>query len=127
MERDDLIEYSLPKGEGKVGLHSEEDGKSIRKKIYKVTVLLTAITVLEVFLGAVIKQDASIWPLVKWSFVVLTLLKAGYIVIVFMHLGDERPWLRYVILVPYFIFILYLIFIALWEAVYIKGVLSYFS
>lgn len=125
MERDDLIEYSLPE-EGKVGLHTEEEGVSIRKKIYKVTVLLTVVTVLEVFLGAVIKQDASIWPLVKWTFVVLTILKAGYIVIVFMHLGDERPWLRYVVLIPYFIFILYLIFIALWEAVSIKGVLSLF-
>jgi cytochrome c oxidase subunit IV len=125
MERDDLIEYSLPE-EGKVGLHTEEEGVSIRKKIYKVTVLLTVVTVLEVFLGAVIKQDASIWPLVKWTFVVLTLLKAGYIVIVFMHLGDERPWLRYVVLIPYFVFILYLIFIALWEAVSIKGILSLF-
>ena len=125
MERDDLIEYSLPE-EGKVGLHTEEEGVSIRKKIYKVTVLLTVVTVLEVFLGAVIKQDASIWPLVKWTFVVLTTLKAGYIVVVFMHLGDERPWLRYVVLIPYFIFILYLIFIALWEAVSIKGVLSLF-
>ena len=125
MERDDLIEYSLPE-EGKVGLHTEEEGVSIRKKIYKVTVLLTAVTILEVFLGAVIKQDASIWPLVKWTFVVLTILKAGYIVIVFMHLGDERPWLRYVVLLPYFIFILYLIFIALWEAVSIKGVLTLF-
>lgn len=121
MERDDLIEYSLH------AHHDEEKGKAIRKKIYFVTVLLTAITILEVFLGAVIKQDASIWPLVKWTFVALTILKAGYIVIVFMHLGDERPWLRYVVLVPYFIFILYLIFIALWEAVAIKGVLSYFS
>ncbi|MBM3164298.1 MAG: cytochrome C oxidase subunit IV family protein [Bacteroidetes bacterium] len=126
MERDDLIEYSLPK-KGNVGLHDENEGSKIRKKIYKVTILLTVVTVLEVFLGAVIKQDAAIWPLVKWSFVVLTLLKAGYIVIVFMHLGDERPWLRYVVLVPYFIFVLYLIFIALWEAVAIKGVLSYFS
>ena len=125
MERDDLIEYSLPE-EGKVGLHTEEEGVSIRKKIYKVTVILTVVTVLEVFLGAVIKQDASIWPLVKWTFVVLTILKAGYIVVVFMHLGDERPWLRYVVLIPYFIFILYLIFIALWEAVSIKGVLSLF-
>lgn len=125
MERDDLIEYSLPE-EGKVGLHTEEEGVSIRKKIYKVTVLLTAVTILEVFLGAVIKQDASIWPLVKWTFVVLTILKAGYIVIVFMHLGDERPWLRYVVLLPYFVFILYLIFIALWEAVSIKGVLTLF-
>jgi len=125
MERDDLIEYSLPQ-EGKVGLHNEEEGLKIRKKIYKVTVLLTAVTIVEVFLGAVIKQDAAIWPFVKWLFVALTLLKAGYIVIIFMHLGDERPWLRYVILVPYFIFILYLIFIALVEAIHIKEVLSLF-
>jgi cytochrome c oxidase subunit IV len=125
MERDDLIEYSLPQ-EGKVGLHNEEEGLKIRKKIYKVTFLLTAVTIVEVFLGAVIKQDASIWPFVKWLFVALTLLKAGYIVIIFMHLGDERPWLRYVVLVPYFLFILYLIFIALVEAIHIKGVLSFF-
>jgi caa(3)-type oxidase subunit IV len=124
MERDDLIEYSLP-SEGKVGLHSENEGKSIRKKIYRVTILLTAVTVLEVFLGALIKQDTGIWPLVKWTFIALTLLKAGYIVVVFMHLGDERPWLRYVILVPYCLFILYLIFIALWEASAIKAVLAF--
>jgi len=36
-------------------------------------------------------------------------------VMVFMHLGDERKYLRNVILIPYFIFVLYLIFIALWE------------
>jgi len=32
-----------------------------------------------------------------------------------MHLGDERKGLRYVILVPYILFILYLMFICLWE------------
>lgn len=120
MERDDLIEYSLDVH------HSEEKGKKIRKKIYFVTILLTAITVVEVLLGAIIKQNSAIWPLIKWSFVAMTLLKAGYIVMVFMHLGDERPWLRYFILVPYFIFILYLIFIALWEATAIRSVLYNF-
>jgi len=43
---------------------------------------------------------------------------------VFMHLGDEKKWLRYVILIPYFIFILYLIFIAIWESTYVKEVLN---
>jgi hypothetical protein len=33
-----------------------------------------------------------------------------------MHLGDEKKVLKYVILVPYFIFIIYLIFIALTES-----------
>jgi len=46
----------------------------------------------------------------------LTLIKAAYIVLVFMHLGDERKSMKYVILVPYILFILFLIFIALMEA-----------
>ena len=51
MERDDLIEYSLQTH------HSEEKGKEIRKKIWMVTLLLTIITVVEVFTGAFIKQS----------------------------------------------------------------------
>lgn len=109
MIRDDIYEYSLD------AHHDEEAGKKIRKKIWFVTVLLTIITAVEVGLGAFIKQGSGAWPFVKWSFIIMTLFKAGYIVMTFMHLGDERKGLRYVILVPYFIFILYLIFICLWE------------
>jgi caa(3)-type oxidase subunit IV len=115
MERDDVIEYSLD------AHHSEEAGKKIRSKIWKVTALLTAVTVIEVALGAMIKQGSDAWPFVKWSFIIMTLLKAGYIVMVFMHLGDERKVMRYVILVPYFLFMLYLIYIALVEALAISG------
>ena len=64
------------------------------------TLLLTIITVVEVGLGAYIKQSSDIWPFVKWTFLALTILKAGYIVMIFMHLGDERKWLRNVILIP---------------------------
>ena len=109
MERDDIIEYSLD------AHHSEEAGKKIRKTIWKVTALLTVITAIEVAFGAMIKQGSEWWTLTKWFFIALTLVKAFYIVMVFMHLGDERKGLRSVILVPYFIFMLYLIFIALWE------------
>jgi len=118
MERDDVIEYSLNQDANgnALPLHSEEAGAQIRKKIWKVTLLLTVITVVEVFLGAYIKQGSGIWPFVKWSFIAMTLLKAAYIVLVFMHLGDERKTLKYVILVPYFLFMLYLIFIAIMEA-----------
>jgi len=116
MERDDIIEYSLE------GHHSEEAGVKIRKKIWFVTALLTAITVVEVALGAMIKQGTSAWVFVKWGFIIMTLVKAGYIVLSFMHLGDERKALKYVILIPYFIFILYLIFILLWEATAIGAV-----
>ena len=116
MERDDLIEYSLH------AHHDEAKGKEIRKKIYKVTLLLTAITVFEVIIGASIKQSSDYWSTVKVLFILLTLLKAGYIVMVFMHLGDERPYLRNVILIPYFIFVAYLIFIALVEGTAIGSV-----
>jgi cytochrome c oxidase subunit IV len=109
MERDDIIEYSLD------GHHDEAAGVKIRKKIWFVTALLTIITAVEVLLGMYIKQGSGAWPFVKWSFIIMTLLKAGYIVMVFMHLGDERKGMRYVILIPYFIFMIYLIFILLWE------------
>ncbi len=118
MERDDVIEYSLD------AHHSEEAGKKIRAKIWKVTALLTVVTIIEVALGAMIKQGSDAWPFVKWSFIIMTLLKAGYIVMVFMHLGDERKAMRYVILVPYFLFMLYLIYIALVEALAISGALQ---
>ena len=113
MERDDLIQdnlYSLSAN------HDEEHGKAIRKKIWQVTAILTAITVIEVCTGAFIKQyyegiANEYWWVVKWSFIVLTVVKAAYIVLVFMHLGDERKNFKWVILGPYILFILYLIFI----------------
>ena len=121
MLRDDLIEYSLHTH------HSEDHGKKIRKKIFFVTILLTVITAAEVLLGAFIHQNSSLWPFVKWTFIILTLLKAGYIVMIFMHLGDEKKWMRNVILIPYFIFVLYLIFIALCEALKVGGALALYG
>ena len=109
MERDDIIEYSLD------GHHSEEAGVKIRKKIIFVTLLLTAITAVEVACGMLIKQDSSYWAVTKWFFIILTLVKAAYIVLVFMHLGEERKALKYVILIPYFVFMIYFIFIMLTE------------
>jgi caa(3)-type oxidase subunit IV len=115
MERDDLIvndSYALN------ATHSEEQGKQIRKKLYAVTLLLTAITVVEVFMGVAFKRNGTFtWETIKLAFIVLTLVKAAYIVLVFMHLGDERKNLKYVILLPYALFILYLIFIGLYEGV----------
>jgi cytochrome c oxidase subunit 4 len=119
MERDDLIvndSYSFN------ATHGEEEGKVIRKKIIKVTVLLSLITALEVTLGIFIKQGTNLWPLVKWSFIIMTLVKAFYIVAVFMHLGDERKSLRYVIIVPYALFILYLLFIGITESNYLNNI-----
>ena len=114
MERDDLIvndQYSLDLH------HSEEAGIKIRKTIWKVTALLTVITIVEVMMGIFIKRSSEwTWTMTKWAFIIMTLVKAGYIVMSFMHLGDERKNLRNVILIPYALFIGYLIFIGLYEA-----------
>jgi cytochrome c oxidase subunit IV len=109
MERDDVIEYSLD------AHHSEEQGKVLRKKIWKVTLILSIVTAVEVVLGAMVKQGSSAWLTVKILFILLTLVKAGYIVLSFMHLGDERKALKWVILLPYTVFIIYLMFIAFTE------------
>lgn len=114
MERDDIIEYSLHNH------HNEEQGKKIRRKIWVVTAILTVITIIEVLVGMKFGRSSMTgtpWLMIKWGYIVLTLIKAGYIVLTFMHLGDEKKWLKWVILIPYFIFIIYLIFIALTEAI----------
>jgi cytochrome c oxidase subunit IV len=116
MLRDDIIEYSLH------AHHSEEEGRKVRRKIWMVTAILSIITLVEVLVGVRFpKDDVSglTWEIIKYSYIVLTLVKAGYIVLIFMHLGDEKKSLKYMILVPYIIFILYLIFIILVEAAYI--------
>jgi cytochrome c oxidase subunit 4 len=118
MERDDLIvndSYAINNS------HTNEEGKAIRKKLYNVTVLLTVITIIEVFMGVFFKRNGTItWETIKLGFIVLTLVKAAYIVLIFMHLGDEKKSLKYVILLPYALFILYLIFIGLYEGVSVQ-------
>ena len=117
MERDDIIEYSLGAG------HSEEQGRAIRKKIYFVTILLSVITTVEVLLGVFwTKLFPGSWHWVKWVFIMLTLVKASYIVMTFMHLGDERRNIRAIILVPYALFIFYLVFIAIFESNYVHQI-----
>ena len=116
MKRDDIIEYSLE------AHHSEEEGVKMRKKIWFVTALLTVITIVEVALGSLIKQSSPSWPIIKVLFIILTLIKAAYIVLSFMHLGHEKKSLKYVILVPYILFIIYLLILLLAESVYVAGV-----
>lgn len=118
MERDDIIEYSLDAG------HSEEEGRVIRKKIYFVTLLLSVVTTIEVLLG-VFWMDfmPNAWHWVKWVFIVLTMVKAAYIVMTFMHLGDERRNVRSMILMPYVLFLIYIAYVIIWEAEYIQDML----
>ncbi|MEX1001470.1 MAG: cytochrome C oxidase subunit IV family protein [Crocinitomicaceae bacterium] len=119
MVRDDVVEYSLDTH------HSEEEGVKMRKKIWKVTAILSLITIIEVGVGIMFPKTSvsgGTWAAIKYGYIVLTLLKAGYIILVFMHLGDETKSLRRMILWPYIVFVLYLLFILLTEAAYVYSI-----
>jgi cytochrome c oxidase subunit IV len=89
--------------------------------IWKVFWILLIVTTVEVVLG-IIKPSFLVetiflgTKLINHVFIVLTIVKAAYIVNVFMHLGFERKNLKWTILLPAFILVPYLLFILLTEA-----------
>ena len=87
--------------------------------IWKVFWILLIVTAAEVILG-IIKPDFFMkkflgTTLLNITFLVMTLFKAAYIVMIFMHLGFEKKSLQITILIPVFILIPYLTFILLNE------------
>ena len=91
--------------------------------IWKVFWILLGITALEVALGIIkpeflIKTQFLGTTLMNQVFIILTLIKAGYIVLQFMHLGHEEKGFKWTILLPVFILLPYLLFIILTEGSY---------
>ena len=91
--------------------------------IWKVFWILFVVTSVEVLLGItqpeiLVENRFLGTSLLNHIFIVLTLVKAGYIVLVFMHLGFERTTFKWTILIPAFILIPYLLFILLSEGGY---------
>jgi len=90
--------------------------------LWKTFFLLLGLTVVEVALG-IIKPSALMGaPLgtswLKILFILLTLVKAYYIVSTFMHLGGEKKGFRLAVYLPALILIPYLTFILLVEGGY---------
>ena len=96
--------------------------------IWRVFWILLIVTAVEVILG-IIKPAALIdnnflgTTILNVIFIVLTIIKAAYIVMEFMHLGNEVKGLKWTILLPAIVLIPYLVFILLVEGHYIFGVL----
>lgn len=88
----------------------EHHDPKARKTIWKTFWILLIVTLFEVGI-AFTSIPHNILILI---FISLTLVKAGYIVYVFMHLMHEKKIFQMAILVP-FILIIYLIGIALYE------------
>ena len=94
------------------------------KRIWFVFGLLSAVTIVEVFLGIVKPEALHLnhflgMNLLNWVFYILTIFKAYYIVWAFMHMEGEKKSLRTVVVTPVIFLVLYLLFILLTEAVYI--------
>ncbi|MAO71479.1 MAG: cytochrome C oxidase subunit IV [Flavobacteriales bacterium] len=90
--------------------------------IWKVFWILLIVTAIEVALG-IIKPPFMMevyfgTKLINHIFIILTLIKAAYIVMEFMHLGQEKKGLKLVILLPALILIPYMLFILLTEGLY---------
>ncbi len=102
--------------------HSEEEGKKQRKIIWVIFWVLLGVTGVEVTLGLFWKDWGLAWPFVKWTFIILTLFKAYYIVAYYMHLKHEFKNFIYAIAVPYIVLAIYLIIMILAEAIYINEV-----
>ena len=93
--------------------------------IWKVFWILLFVTAFEVLLG-ILKVNGSLPETLVYGkflglywlthvFIVLTIIKAAYIVMQFMHLGHEVSGLKLTILLPCVILIPYLLFILLSE------------
>ena len=93
--------------------------------IWKVFWILLVITTFEVVLGIWQPKPLEVpflgTRLLNTIFIILTLVKAFYIVSAFMHLGHERKSLKWMIYLPPLILIPYLVFIVLAEGSYLFG------
>ncbi|MCB0697699.1 MAG: cytochrome C oxidase subunit IV family protein [Chitinophagaceae bacterium] len=88
-------------------INSPESKKQI-KRITNVLILLSIVTIVEVSLGLLFAYS---WPrpILNTIFLALTLVKAGFIVAIFMHLGDEVKNFMMLVLVPLVLFIWFII------------------
>ena len=97
------------------------------KRIWFVFGLLSVITIVEVAFG-IFKPDFLFrtnflkMNLLNWLFIILTIVKAYYIVWAFMHLEGEKKSFKTSIVAPLVFLVLYLCFILLVEGDYVYDV-----
>ncbi len=84
------------------------ESKSQVKRIWKIFWILLAITVAEVIVGMFYSHHLNA-GVKAFFFLALTILKAGYIVAVFMHLGDEFKNFMATVLIPLVLFVWFII------------------
>lgn len=102
--------------------------KSNKQKIWGVLIFLSIVTAIEVILGIykpeIFMGEVLGMKALNWIFIILTIVKAYYITWDFMHMRDELPSLRRMVVWTAVFLIAYLVFILLQEGGYIERVFS---
>lgn len=78
--------------------YSQEQYKKNVRKIWTTTAILSAVTIFEVALAVVFHVP---YALLAFLVSVISLIKAYYIMSIFMHLGDETKGFKYSALFPF--------------------------
>lgn len=93
--------------------HAEHQSGGGTKEIWKVTIILTVLTIIELALGFLMigipLEKVGLRLLIKGVIVILMMAKAFYIVAYFMHLKHEIRNLIMTIVVPLALFIWFII------------------
>ncbi len=99
------------------------------KRIWQVFTILSIVTAVEVWLG--IEKFPGLHfsnflgtSFLNWIFIILTIVKAYYIVWAFMHMEGEKASLRWSVVGTTVFLALYVVILLLIEAVYVHNVLN---
>ncbi|SNR55875.1 Cytochrome C oxidase subunit IV [Lutibacter agarilyticus] len=108
--------------------HAQEH-TSHTKLIWKVFIILSVITIVEVILGIIKPDSLHLTTILGTSplniiFLVLTLVKAYYITWFFMHMADETKSLRRSVVWTAVFLVIYLATLLLIEGSYLNDVLG---
>ncbi len=97
---------------GEVTIPHEAPTADSRKKIFKTTLLLSVITIIELGIGYLLYAtnfSEMVDLMFKGTVIILSFAKAFYIVSIFMHLGEEVRNLIMTIIVPLLLFVWFII------------------
>jgi cytochrome c oxidase subunit IV len=93
-------------------LEHTETPKDMKSQIWKTFWILFAFTIVDIILYFILLSNHSM--LKNWVFIILGVVKAYYIVGIFMHMKFERKSLMYMIVIP-MVFVIFLVALMLVE------------
>jgi cytochrome c oxidase subunit IV len=97
---------------GEVTIPHAAPGEDSKKRIWKTTIILSIITIVELGVGYLLyftDFSHTVDLMFKGAVIILSFAKAFYIVSIFMHLGDEIRNMIMTIVVPLLLFVWFII------------------